>query len=395
MNMPSTRIFNEMMSESASVWYVPANRGEEIAVLIKATTPAIKALLYGCDFTLQFGKKDNILCVGVNVIDVPDASLFFSRVERHLEEHLALIRVLKERKFPLFLFNEMNMCVARTNAELLEQDASEILGFIGEASSLYVGRFTKAVSHALDCFCDSVEKSNMYPNSHPIPFCEIKPSLEAWRINSNIFLGVHEYNTLEIDDINEGDLFERTIWAALESTFPLTLYKNPQVVLGNKTRELTDILSFYEYRTFFIAAKDSSVLKAGYARNQERRTAGVQKQVKKAIKQLLGAVRVFDKGETILDNKGNELKLDRDYTPHCIILVTEIMNYGDWSEIIDLLEDAMKKTDYYFTLLDFREFVNILKVSSRNPKRFHAHLIQHSELIFKNRTVFIRGIIKP
>ena len=74
-------------------------------------------------------------------------------------------------------------------------------------------------------------------------------------------------------------MFERAIWASLTSVFPQTFYKSPQVQDGKQRLELTDVLSFYEYGSFLIEAKDLSVLDAGYHRDQLRRTASVQKQI--------------------------------------------------------------------------------------------------------------------
>lgn len=48
MHIPSERIYNKMRSEAASLWYVPANDGEETAFLLKIPTPTIKALISGC-----------------------------------------------------------------------------------------------------------------------------------------------------------------------------------------------------------------------------------------------------------------------------------------------------------------------------------------------------------
>jgi len=69
MHIPSERIRNEMNSEVASIWYVPANGGEDTAILIKAPSNTLKAITQGCRVELLFGKyieKDcTLLCTGV------------------------------------------------------------------------------------------------------------------------------------------------------------------------------------------------------------------------------------------------------------------------------------------------------------------------------------------
>ena len=61
MHIPSERIYSQMRAEVASIWYVPANDGEEVSLLIKAPTPTLKALIMGCPIHLLFGKKDTYL----------------------------------------------------------------------------------------------------------------------------------------------------------------------------------------------------------------------------------------------------------------------------------------------------------------------------------------------
>ena len=391
MHIPSARVYKEMRSEEASLWYVPANEGKELAFLIKAPTSSIKALIAGCPLKLVFGKKDTYLCTGVKILDMPDAPVIISGLQRESEEHSSLIRALRERKFPVFLFNEMDVCLAWTNVELVEEDTYGVLDFLGQESQLYVGPFTKEASHALDCFCFSMDNTNTYPGAHIISTLEIAATLEQWQISYNYFYGIHDYQIVTIDDKDEGAMFERAIWASLESVFPLTLYKNPQVKVGTNMRELTDVFSFYTYGSFLIEAKDLSVLNAGYHRNQERRTAGVQKQVKKAISQLIGASKAFARGDAIFEANGTELNVNREQPPHCIILITELMHWGDWSEIVVQLCDAMLQTGAFFHLIDLREFIALLKGSSGKAELFDYNLMQRCKLFTEKKSVFIRS----
>ena len=62
MHIPSEKVYNKMRSEIASLWYVPANDGNETALIIKAPTPTIKAAILGCPLKLFFGKEDAYLC---------------------------------------------------------------------------------------------------------------------------------------------------------------------------------------------------------------------------------------------------------------------------------------------------------------------------------------------
>ena len=391
MHIPSERIYNEIRSEDASLWYVTANGDDDLAFLIKAPTSCIKALIAGCPLQLFFAVHKRFLCIGAKITDIPDSPVFISGVQRYGEEHQALIRALTKRRFPIFLFNEMDINLAWTNIELSEQDAYDVLKLIENKDELYVGPFTVEASHALDCFCYSVEESDAYPNAHVIPIHTASVTFDKWRATNNHFYSTHKSHHITIDEKNEGETFERIIWASLESVFPLTFYKSPLVKIGEKTRELTDVFSFYSYGSFLIEAKDLSIINAGYSRNQTRRIAGVQKQVKKAITQLVGASKAFLRGEAIFDADGVELKINRSIPPHCIILITELMHYGDWEEIEIQLMKAMKETGAFFHLLDLQELIALLKESSSEAEQFDYHLMKRLEIFIEHKSIFIRS----
>lgn len=381
-----------MRAEVASIWYVPANDGKETAFIIKAPTPTLKALIVGCPIQLLFGKKGDYLCTGVRIEDMPDTPLFLSGAQIVLEEHRALFQSIKQKKFPIFLFNEMDICLASSLIDISEEDSSALLELIGNENSLYVGNFNDDVSLAIDCFVSSVDKTWAYPNAYEIPIIEIVPEVGEWKTNDIYFINNDSYYGINIANKTEGETFENTIWGSLESVFPTTLYKNPQMQHGDKKREFTDVFAFHEYGSFLIEAKDLSVIQAGFNKSEAKRLAGIQKQAEKAIKQLVGAANAFKRGNALFDSKGNEINLDRSIPPHCIILITELMTCGNWDKITKQLLDAMQQTGAFFHLLDLREFITLLKQSSGDPKLIDCNLLERCKFFVKKKSVFIRGI---
>lgn len=391
MHIPSKRVRQEMISEAASIWYVPANDGTETAILIKSPTPSVKALIAGCSLKLIFGKSGTHLCTGAIISDVPDAPLILSGIQRNLEEHLALLRVLKDCTSPIFLFNEMDVCVAWANAILPPLDAAKVSTFVGEASELYVGPFTEETSHTLDCFEISVDSTSSYSNATKIPTEEFQIAVDSWNIITSYFCDSKSFEPITIDSPEEGKSFERTIWAALSSVFPDSLFKNSKILNGEKTREFTDIFAFHPYGSFLIEAKDISVFSAGFKRKQSRRVSGIQKQVRKAICQLVGACKDFTDGKMIFSADDVEIRVDRSQPPHCIVLITELPLAGDWEEIVSLLYDAMRETRAFFHLLDLQELLMLLKGSSGIPDLFDYHLVQRAKLFVESQSGFIRS----
>lgn len=391
MHIPSEKVYNKMRSEIASLWYVPANDGNETALIIKAPTPTIKAAILGCPLKLFFGKEDAYLCKAVMIEDVPGSPVIISGVQIEAEEHQALLKSVQQKSFPVFLFNEMDICVASSIIQLNLNDSEKILSFI-KSEKLYSGNFDSLASAVLDCFEYTLDKALPYQNVHEMDIVEIAPDIGEWETNKIYFLNQAIAQKTDIAEKDEGEIFERTIWGSLESVFPTTLYKSPKVKIGEKTRELTDVYAYYEYGSFLIECKDLSVIQAGYERNMEKRIGGIQKQIKKALKQLVGATNAFKRGDIILDNVNKAIVVDRSQPPHCIVLITELITSGDWNEIAELLIDAVQQTGAFFHIIDFREFITLLKQSSGDPKLIDYNLMERCKICLEKRSVLIRGI---
>ena len=96
------------------------------------------------------------------------------------------------------------------------------------------------------------------------------------------------------------------------------LHMSPQIKVGEKVRELTDVMASHEYGSFLIEAKDLSIFQSGFLREQERRTKGAQKQTQKAITQLVGASKAAKRGDPITDRDGRPLSESRaTFSLHC------------------------------------------------------------------------------
>lgn len=391
MFIPSERVYREMRSEDTSFWFLPANDGADLAFLVKAPSSTIKALISGCPLRLLFGRNGPYLNAGVHIYDTPDAPIMIAGSQHEAEEHQALLRILSERRLPIFLFNEMDICLASGNLELTKEAVSQVAEMICDIRTLYVGPLTTECSHALDCFCHSADSTDKYQDASTIPLVNVPTVLGQWRINHVSFVGFHDYHTITIDDHDEGEMFERAVWASFESIFPLTLYKSAQITIGGKTREFIDVLAFYENGSFLIEAKDLSVLRAGFERNQERRTKGVQHQIEKAIDQLIGASKAVTRGEHVFDANKKELDIVRDKPAHCIVLITELMHSGDWSAIETQLRNAIRSTGSFFHLLDLGELIRLLKGSSGEARLFDYNLMERCKVFCQNGSVHIRS----
>lgn len=102
MYIPNEKIKSKMNAEKACIWYVPTNHDKDCALLIKAPTAALKAIILGCPIQLFFGLKDNFLCVGTKITDIPDNPLLLFKVQCCGVEHNALVQLCKQKSFQSF-----------------------------------------------------------------------------------------------------------------------------------------------------------------------------------------------------------------------------------------------------------------------------------------------------
>lgn len=393
MHIPSARVHKEMRSEEAGTWIVPAVGNGDTAILIKAPSSTLKALVSGAKLAFVFGVKDGHLCCGTRIFDVPDAPVLLCSVQRHLEEHEALARFAKAGTTPVFLYNELDVCVAWSDGVIESEEGAELQKFASDPSRFYSGPMTPASNAILDRFEPVLEHGTNPDTTFEI--LEVSIGHGPWVANVISFTGVRQHQTIVLTDANEGGVLEKATWASLESVFPLTLCHSPQVQIGKKARELTDVLAFYEYGTFFFESKDLSVIQAGIERGRKRRLKGTQKQAHCAIEQLIGASKAAKRGEVVTDSDNKVLNLVLDQPIHCIVLLTELMHEGDWSDIEEALRNAMIETGDYFHLFDLREFITLLKASNGEPRLFDYNLIKRCERFVESRSVHMRSRIGP
>lgn len=386
----SERVRKEMHSEAASLWIIPSSdESYKTAAIMKVPSASIKAIITKCKFDVSIALHDDVLMYAYRVYDVPESPLVISGCITIEEELSSVTELLNKKTTQLFLFNELDICIGWSEVELNGPNLKLLEVF--KSSRPYIGEFNSDCSYALDCLhftLDTKAKSKNHPKADVYTF---DVEAKGWNINTTVFMGVNDYSSMVLDDKDEGVMLERAIWSSLESVFPFTLHKSPQVRIGDKSRELTDVLAFDELGAILIESKDLSVIQAGFERSMDRRVAGVQKQVNKAIGQLVGVCNALSRGEEISDSGGEKLEVNRDAPHHCIVLVTEINHHGDWSNVVKELISAFRETRCFFHLLDLRELVCLLKLSCFCPKTFRVILVQRFKQFMQLESIHIRS----
>jgi hypothetical protein len=395
MHLPSERVYKEMRSEEVGTWIVPANGGKETALLIKAPTNTLKAIVSGVQISMVYAFQGNYLCSAIRIYDVPDAPLLLCNIQRNDEEHGAIRKVAATGQTPIFLFNELDVCVAWSDGLISNEDKAKLGKFLSVYPSPYSGEYTAAANKALDNFCSITDNMTRIVTSDAMPAIETPIKHGSWVSSIVSFAGINDLQTIVLDDKDEGGVLEKATWASLESVFPFTLHRSPQVKVGKKQRELIDVVAFHQYGSFFIEAKDLSVFSAGLNRTRERRVLGVQKQAIKAIGQLVGASKTAKKGIEVFDAKGSRIPLVLGKPLHCIVLLSELIHEGDWTEVENSICKAAIETGDYFHVFDLRELVMILKCSSGQAHTLDFNLMQRFERFIKAGTIHMRSRPAP
>lgn len=112
MHIPSQHIKEAMSAEKASLWFVPAVGNGDVAFLIKAPSLILKSIVNGCSVELVINVKDDLIYCAIKINDIPDSPIWISKVLQQEDDISSLIKILKYKKTPVFLFNELDISVS-------------------------------------------------------------------------------------------------------------------------------------------------------------------------------------------------------------------------------------------------------------------------------------------
>ncbi len=389
------QIYKELMSEDVGVWFIADNFGSK--VMVKAPSNAIRSLLKGCELNLVFGKdeqdKETYFHSGVKVFDDAIHFLLITGPHRFFREHSAVRTIMMKQEVVVEFYNELVVCVASSTLTLGKNDRVAALAFLGDIDKIYCGVFDAKMSKSLDAFNYSFDKSYATVNTLEIKTLSFQCHLSNWKIVDAIFVGLNESNAIKISELNEGEILEKQIWASMESLFELNLFKKPDVLETKGKRELTDLFAFHEHGFFLIESKAMAVLSITKDQAIEKRVSNVQKQIQKGISQLVGAIKNIRKGSQIFSHQGNsEINFDRNVIPHCIVLVSELLHFGDWKNVEFAILEAMVKERICLHVMDFQEFMKYIKAAKGRKEYFNYYLMTRIEQFMKKRSIHVRTV---
>ena len=388
----SERIYRELISEDASIWYIADDYGSKI--MLKLPTTAIKSILKGCKVQFLFGKDNNYFHIGIRIYDDEEHYLAVSGINRFEEEHFAVKKIIANSSTPVEFYNELDVCFARSNVSFKEKDKQNIIEMLGDITKLYIGDLDENASTSLDSFEYSMNKERKFKKAYKIETYVSEGQFSKFSIMTTHFLGLKDNFKIEINELNEGELLEKMAWASLESLFDENLYKNPQIIRKNKKRELMDILAFYEKGYFLIESKALAITSLNKEKDMDKKIFGIQKQIIKSIRQLVGASKVLQTNQTIFDSKDNEIIFNKGIVPHCIVLVSDIFPLGNWRELEELILNTIKHEKFFLNVMELTDFLKHIKLCSGKKEIFDYNLMKRTELFSSNKTIHIKTRLK-
>ena len=393
---PAEIIYKEIVSEDAGIWYISDETGSK--VLIKMPSTSIKAIIKKCKVQLLFGKEiRNNICyfhIGFNVFDFSQTPLSLTSVCKNEFEQKAIFEIVKLNKIYVEIFNEFDFCVAKSIITLNFDEKEKLKDFINNDNLYHTDNEINSIEAelSLNNFQYSIDNKIKIPNVYIIDTLIINIIFSEIMIMNSVFIGYNENASVIINNNNEGELLENTVWAPLQSVFDINIYKNPQICKNGNYRELTDILAFYQYGTFLIETKSLS-LNFIVDDDIKNHVDKIQKHIKKAVNQLIGAKKVIERQEKVFDlgSKKEIPIIHSNNPPHCLILVENIYPFGDWTEIVEIIYQKIITENVFLHILDLTEYIKLIKYSKGKIELIDYNLMGRCKVFMNTKNIFIKS----
>jgi hypothetical protein len=333
--------------------------GIEPSLLIKGTTLSLKYIILGVRMELWFSIQNQRLIYAVKVFDdEPNGAIVWSVMEREQEKE-ALRHFSRGKPLVGFLFNELAVNLAWKCFEPSEVP-SELAMWIETA---LLGKFEyEQMRDDVDEQLSKLHDPDFSDNRWIKLDLYSKNEWEAVR-NSFITIGASA-SIIDIFSQDEGSHQEQLgVWLT-DSLHFSGVYHSPTLKIGERTRELTDLLLSYEGAAILIESKTISILERDKLPNRKKLERDVSKHLRKAFKQLKGAIRNLKSGAPVLNEGGDPLEIERHKPPHAIVLIPDlslIKNLVAYDR--NFINQFVQETDSFPHILDISEFLRVVQAA--------------------------------
>jgi hypothetical protein len=141
------------------------------------------------------------------------------------------------------------------------------------------------------------------------------------------------------------------------------------LVHEKRPRELCDVLLGHECGAVLIESKALDVLVRQILPDRETLALDLQKQITKATRQLKGGIKNLRRGLRITNQKGDDLEVNRNNTPHAIILVPDLSLLNGAPQFGGtFLQRFCNDSNAFLQILDTAELLRVVQAAEAIAK---------------------------
>ena len=374
MIIPSKTLNHNLSKISHGVFFESVNVGSKrakIDLIAKLPTEIIKHIYLGTPTFISIRlipiKNCFALCTILSVEDDPNAMFFLSRTYNPKDVNL-IIQFLNQNEIELHAFDELNRNVVSFKSsfsvpdkiiETLVQFKPIICQLTDQEIRLILLKLEKEFANndtselKLIRF-DFINYSNKPTFYHYPTGCD-NPIFDPDRFN----------DPYKIDDGNQGRQFEINLVRLLSKIFDSkSLFPSPfGATPDSANRELIDLVAVWEKSLLLFEVKASAITPTSAQRSTERKVKNIEKQIRKAIRQLRGAYKkgIYNEVLTLKTiSRTKEIKMSL-YSVHLIIIVSEVHPDLDESKIVSEVISLGTELGLGVHVLDFQALTNHIR----------------------------------
>jgi len=408
--IPSIKLSEALSNVGSGLWVEQLCDGR-IALACKAPETAIKALYRGaeCFFLIAPIQAESltILCLGLRINDEPGNPLTTSMVNASPEDAALLTQNLASGATTLHCVNELNHPVLSAWCSLEPQSATMAADALRSSDHwlltpssiklVTISDLSRMFELALDHFQHHIYRSKDDPVSDEVRMTATIPlKLDIWKpIEIFEVTPTATGGPFLIDDKDEGPKLEKLIHVVVDSIYPGSSYRSPDVQDGKILRELADVLGFDSDFICAVQAKALAVLTVHSEQPSSRRAGNVGKDIKKGLNQLAGALTNIRTGSSVFPHRENTpISIPNRETSltHAIVVLSEMYTFVDWRAIAAAVAKASDSEAHraLFHVLDIQELTN-LAANCKDSETFSHRLTQRGFFVQEKGTAYVRA----
>lgn len=373
-------------SEQVGVWVESA--GSDFALIAKLPSNVAKAVSMGAKLELLVGitnEKCSSYVIALKVFDSIDNPFLVVMPQRWRNSDNILNSGYFNKDITLTIYDEVDGIVIGAIIELSLPDNKQIFTTMLSSSLLPVDSL-KSANDLYDAFCYQANLSKNIFNGIDMDIFTVDVNVKEVKSLLNIKVTEVGSNYYEFGSEADGGIQETQLHHVLRLMFGNQAYHSPQVTIGNKTRELTDIFALAENYYICIESKCISINQAALNRKSDRIVSVVVKSCSKAIKQLEGTLKAIKRNEVIKTDNNELITFNRSNPGHLIVLISEYLESSKWDALINPVKSILHEHEAMVHILSLSEFSYLLKLSQSNAIILDAILIERYEAFYDNNT---------